>query len=233
MSLSAGKVYVISVLAKTEAGSKPYIYLIDNAAGTERKDKVIASIEDNAGSKVIDGGKYFCESINEGEGWTRYYFVVVTGSTTRNVKLALMSGGILGDKPQTGTVYYDIAMKTEIGGYTATQENEDDEVKTVTYTANDGYTAFDEMKKAEDIGADFSANTLTNVKVVEPTADEWKEITKVEKKDDNKDDDNKDTDNKTTTSDVDLGLLFSVLSSVLLVAALAVVVVVRIFKKKN
>ena len=89
------------------------------------------------------------------------------------------------------------------------------------------------MKKAEDIGADFSANTLTNVKVVEPTADEWKEITKVEKKDDNKDDDNKDTDNTTTTSDVDLGLLFSVLSSVLLVAALAVVVVVRIFKKKN
>lgn len=233
MSLSAGKVYVISVLAKTEAGSKPYIYLIDNAAGTERKDKVIASIEDNAGSKVIDGGKYFCESINEGEGWTRYYFVVVTGSTTRNVKLALMSGGILGDKLQTGTVYYDIAMKTEIGGYTATQENEDDEVKTVTYTANDGYTAFDEMKKAEDIGADFSANTLTNVKVVEPTADEWKEITKVEKKDDNKDDDNKDNDNTTTTSDVDLGLLFSVLSSVLLVAALAVVVVVRIFKKKN
>ena len=144
-----------------------------------------------------------------------------------------MSGGILGDKLQTGTVYYDIAMKTEIGGYTATQKNEDDEVKTVTYTANDGYTAFDEMKKAEDIGADFSANTLTNVKVVEPTADEWKEITKVEKKDDSKDDDNNNKDNTTTTSDVDLGLLFSVLSSVLLVAALAVVVVVRIFKKKN
>lgn len=232
MSLSANKVYLISVLAKVEGSAKPYIYLIDNAAGTERADMVIASIEDNASAKTIDAGKYFSEYTAEGEGWTRYYFVVVTGNTSRSVKLALMSGGILGDKTQTGTVCYDSATQAEIGSYSVALANEDDAEKTVTYTANSGYTAFDKLLSDETIGADFTANNLTNVKSVQPTAEQWKEIKKLDEKEDDSDHDH-DHDDTNTTSDVDLGLLFSVLSSVLLVAALAVVIVIRIFKKKN
>lgn len=231
LSLSANQVTLISVLAKVEGSAKPSIHLVDTSAGTERKDMVIASITDNADStKVIDATEHFAESGNEGSGWTRYFFVVVTGSKSRTVRLVLMNGDILGTTLTTGesTVYYDVAMKTTIGSYSLAQEKDEDTEKTVTYTTTDGYTAFDELLKVEN----FADNKLTNVKMVQPTDEEWTEMKKIEKTDDsdNSNDDNK--DNTTTTSEVDLGLLFSIVSSVLLVAALAVVVVVRIFKKR-
>ncbi len=233
MSLSANKTYVISVLAKTEAGSKPYIYLVDTDAGETRESKVIASITDVANDKTIDGTKYFADRADEqidGNGndvWTRYYFVIVTGSKTRNVRLALMSGDILGNSTATNTVYYDIAMKIEIGGYTVEQKKDTDEVKTVTYTANAGYFAYDEMTEKN---ADLATNGLTNVKVVTPTEEEWKEMTKIEKKDDDSKEDDKTTPN--VKVETNWGLFFSILSSIILVAALAVVIVIRIFRKR-
>lgn len=233
MSLSANKTYVISALVKTEAGSKPYIYLVDNDAGETRESKVIASITDVAGDKAIDGIKYFADYEDEkldGNGndvWTRYYFVVVTGSKTRNVRLALMSGDILGNSTTTNTVYYDSVMKEEIGGYTLEQKKDTDEVKTVTYTANPGYTAYDKMTEEN---AELATNGLTNVKVVAPTEEEWAEMTKIEKKDDDNDKEEKPTPN--VKVETNWGLFFSILSSIILVAALAVVLVVRVFRKR-
>lgn len=233
MSLSANKTYVISALVKTEAGSKPYIYLVDNSAGTTREEMVIASITDVASDKAIDGTKYFADYEDEkfdGNGndvWTRYYFVIVTGSKTRNVRLALMSGDILGNSTATNTVYYDSVMKEEIGGYTLEQKKDTDETKTVTYTANDGYTAYDKMTEENE---ELATNGLTNVKVVAPTEEEWKEMTKIEKKDDDSKEDDKTTPN--VKVETNWGLFFSILSSIILVAALAVVIVIRIFRKR-
>ena len=233
MSLSANKTYVISVLAKTEAGSKPYIYLVDTDAGETRESKVIASITDVASDKIIDGQEYFNDRKDEesdGNGndvWTRYYFVIVTGSKTRSVRLALMSGDILGNSTATNTVYYDIAMKEEIGGYTLEQKKDTDETKTVTYTANDGYTAYDKMTEENE---ELATNGLSNVKVVAPTEEEWAEMTKIEKKDDDSKEDDKTT--PTVKVETNWGLFFSILSSIILVAALAVVIVVRIFRKR-
>lgn len=233
MSLSANKAYVISVLVKTEAGSKPYLYLVDTDAGETRESKVIASITDVANDKTIDGTKYFADYADEqidGNGnnaWTRYYFVIVTGSKTRSVRLALMSGDILGNSTATNTVYYDSVMKEEIGGYTLEQKKDTDETKTVTYTANDGYTAYDKMTEEN---ADLATNGLTNVKVVTPTEEEWKEMTKIEKKDDDSKEDDKTTPN--VKVETNWGLFFSILSSIILVAALAVVIVIRIFRKR-
>ena len=227
MSLSANQVYLISVLAKVSGSAKPSIHLVDTTAGSERADKVIASITATAdSSKVIDDIK-FAENGKEGDGWTRYYFVIVTGAKSRTVRLVLMNGDILGETDGTDTVCYDIASKKTIGSYSLAQEKDTDTEKTVTFTATSGYTAFDELLKDDN----FKANKLTNVKTVHPTDAEWTEMKKIEKTDDTTDDDNK-TPDTTVKSEVDLGLLFSVLSSVLLVAALAVVVVVRIFKKR-
>lgn len=233
MSLSANKTYVISVLAKTEAGSKPYIYLVDTDAGETRESKVIASITDVASDKTIDGTMYFADDADEqidGNGnnaWTRYYFVIVTGAKTRSVRLALMSGDILGNSTATNTVYYDIAMKIEIGGYTVEQKKDTDEVKTVTYTANDSYKPYDKMTEENE---ELATNGLTNVKVVAPTEEEWKEMTKIEKKDDDSKEDDKTTPN--VKVETNWGLFFSILSSIILVAALAVVIVIRIFRKR-
>ena len=66
------------------------------------------------------------------------------------------------------------------------------------------------------------------VTVVEPTDEEWTEMKTIPEE--------SKTEEPTTPAtkrDVDLGLLFSILSSVILVAALAVVIVIRVFKKRN
>jgi len=138
-----------------------------------------------------------------------------------------MSGDILGANTTTNTVYYDSVMKEEIGGYTVAQKKDTDEVKTVTYTANDGYIAYDKMTEEN---ADLATNGLTNVKVVTPTEEEWKEMTKIEKKDDDSKEDDKTTPN--VKVETNWGLFFSILSSIILVAALAVVLVMRVFRKR-
>ena len=51
----------------------------------------------------------FCktESVKEGDGWTRYYIVIVTGKEAKTVRVALFNGSITGDVLTTDTVYYD------------------------------------------------------------------------------------------------------------------------------
>ena len=118
-------------------------------------------------------------------------------------------------------------MKEEIGGYTLEQKKDTDETKTVTYTANDGYTAYDKMTEENE---ELATNGLSNVKVVAPTEEEWAEMTKIEKKDDDSKEDDKTT--PTVKVETNWGLFFSILSSIILVAALAVVLVMRVFRKR-
>lgn len=224
ITLSAKSVYAISVLAKAEGSAKPYIYLINN--NFERAKAVVAKITAVA-QKPVDDSTFGQLDVN-GDGWFRYYIIVVTGSESQTVRLGLFNGSIDGaDKPANATVYYDNADMVRIGTYTLEKpEDEKAALMDLTYADESGkYTAFDKLELAD----------VDNVVTLEPTEEEWKEIRAIpeENEDDNNNDDNNNTENPEETQPVDLGLLFSVLSSVLLLAALLIVVVVRVYRNKN
>ncbi len=230
ISLSAKNVYAISVLVK----GNPYVYLIDNSKDS-REAMVVASIESTATS--VDGVDAIFAQPTDQNGWTRYYFVVVVGNDSMSLRVALFNGKLDGTTA-TGEVCYDSVTLTTLGSYSvATNEDDDTLPKTLTYTANTGYgkldlvvdEATDKVSLTID-GIDGKDNVNTTVV---PTEDDWKEIRKADEKTDDTDDDEDDDDTTTNSGEVDLALLFSVISSVLLVAALAVVVVIRIFKRKN
>lgn len=226
ITLSSKSVYAISVLVKTEGTAKPYIYLISN--DKDRDNAILAKIEKSATNLVAD--KQFAQIAHEKVegGWTRYYIVVVTGNDSLSVKLGLFNGAIAstdgtiaGLATSTGTVYYDQADSVRIGSYSLDKNEDDEEAKLydVNYTAESGLTAYDKL----------NLENVDNVAVVAPTEDEWTEIRTIPADEDKTDD----TTTPAETNPVDLGLLFSVLSSVLLLAALLIVVVVRIYKNKG
>lgn len=225
ISLSAKNVYVVSVLAK----GTPYIYLINNSK-TSREEMIVAKIEGSATTTTDDS--VFAQPADE-NGWTRYYFVVVTGNEAMTLRLALFNGKIDGTTA-TGTVEYDCAMLSTAGSYSVATNADDDTLpKTLTYTANSGY---DKIKLDVDKTTDKVSLTIEGAKdnvntVIKPTDEDWATIRKADEKTD--DTTNDDTTDNTTTSEVDFALLFSVISSILLVAALAVVFVLWIFKKKK
>ncbi len=230
-TLSSKSVYVISVLAKVDGAGKLGIYLIDNSKES-REDMIVAKIEET-GTNNETADKAFNLNKLDDNGWVRYYIVVVTGSESMSVRLALFNGTISGSYATTGTVYFDRANSTSIGTYTLAA-NEDDEtaLKTVTYTATAGYDtiSLDETTNALVI-ENIASDALTTI---QPSADDWASIRKPdEKADDTTDDDATDDSTDSTSNSVDLGLLFSVISSILLVAALLVVVVIKIFRKKK
>lgn len=217
ISLSAKSVYMISVLAKTGTAN-PYIYLINNAKSRDDENVVLAKIESKATTFADDNT--FCQAVGDlGDGWVRYYMVVVTGKESVSARLALFNGDIKGEHPTVGTIYYDQATITSIGSYTLDKENDDATEYDVTFTATSGYGKFEDIEKME----------FGNLAVSQPTTEQWKEIKKVEPADDNKDDD------KPTTPDttIDLGLLFGIISSVILVAALIVVFIIVLYRNKK
>lgn len=224
ITLSAHSVYAISVLAKAEDGAKPYIYLINNSF--DRANAVVAKITDVATKDIED--KVFGQLNQSGEGWHRYYIIVVTGDESQTVRLGLFNGSIDGkEQPASGaTVYFDNADMVRIGTYSMEKpEDENATLMDLTYADEGGkYTAFDKLELKD----------FDNITTVQPTEDEWKEIRAIpeEKEDDNKNDDNT-TETPEEPTPVDLGLLFSVLSSVLLLAALLIVVVVKVYRNKS
>lgn len=224
ITLSAKSVYAISVLAKAEGSAKPYIYLINNSF--DREHAVVAQITKVATNAVNDNifGQLNCN----GDGWFRYYIIVVTGSESQTVRLGLFNGSIDGkETPSNATVYYDNADMVRIGTYSLDKpEDEKATLMDLTYADESGkYTAFDKLE----------LEGIDNVTTLQPTEDEWKEIRAIpeENDDNNNNNDDNTTETPEETQPVDLGLLFSVLSSVLLLAALLIVVVVRIYKNKS
>lgn len=228
ITLTKNTVYAISVIAKVENGQKPYIYLIDNDKARDN-GAIIASVTetyDPAATTQVDN-TLFGDPTNEqmGNGWVRYYMIVVAGATTRErVRIALFNGSIDGTTANS-TVYYDDVKVTTLGTYTLDTDTENKDAKeyVVNWKANTGFTdLFDKIDEDTDRFGDIG------VTVVEPTDAEWTEMKTIPEE--------SKTEEPTTPAtkrDVDLGLLFSILSSVILVAALAVVIVIRVFKKRN
>ena len=225
ISVSAKTVTVFSVLAKGEGNAIPYIYLLDN--GQERDNAVIAKVE---GTQSSVPSKIFCQ-LDEATGWTRYYIVVVADEAM-TVRIALFNGSIDGTTTQQGTVYFDQVSKKQIGTFTF-EVNKEETKQNVVYTAVAGYEAV-QIDEAGVLTIK-DGDTVINLagQIVEPTAEDWAELTKLpEETDDDHDHDHDHDHEDDTHNHVDVGLLLSVISSVILVAALGVAIVVRIYKKK-
>ncbi len=228
ITLSKNTVYAISVIAKVENGQKPYIYLINNDKARD-DGAIMASVTEQYASDANIDNTLFGDPTNEqmGNGWVRYYIIVVTGTTAlEHVRIALFNGSIEGDTTNS-TVYYDDVKLTALGTYSVGEdtENKDATEYAVTWKENDGYgDLFEKINEETDRFEDLG------VTLVEPTDEEWKEMKTIPEDEDDKSDD---TNSPIKKREVDYALLFSILSSVILVAALAVVVVVRIFKKRK
>lgn len=240
ITVSAHTVYVFSVMANitksTGAAASPYFYLLQS--GVDR-DKAIVAKVDNVYSTTTVNGEIFCQadSIYKDTGWVRYYIVYVAGDKDTTVKLALFNGSIDGLKPaeEGSTVYYDKVTMQNLGTYAMVEdeENEDATEYVVKFTVASDYSDT-ALGKAENVDEVLAAikEVSSEIASVQPDDEEWTEMKKIpEDKDDDKDDEPTTPD--TPKNEVDLALLFSILSSVLLIAALAVVVVVKIFKKRR
>ncbi|MBR2966195.1 MAG: hypothetical protein IKC52_01825 [Clostridia bacterium] len=210
ITLAANKVYVISFLTKGTGNT--YAYLVDNSK--ERDQAVVASFEANLNTaSKVDNGLF--NRLDESEnGWNRAYFVVVTGDESMTVRIALFNGSLDGTQTQQGEVFYDKVTLSTIGSYHV----HDDEIE---FHNEAGYKVFDELKT--------SIETSGNVEIVEPDYDQI--IEDANKEEDVKDDE-EDKD-QTIAPTVDWAVFFTALSSIILVAALLAVIVVKIFKKKR
>lgn len=116
ITLTKNTVYAISVIAKVENGQKPYIYLIDNDKARD-DGAIIASITEQYSSDANIDNTMFGDATNEqmGNGWVRYYIIVVAGAETRDhVRIALFNGDIQGETATTSTVYYDDVKVTTL-----------------------------------------------------------------------------------------------------------------------
>lgn len=224
ITLDAKTVYVFSVLAKTAEGGHPYFYLLDTDKELARDKMVLAQA---SYAKDVNG-ELFCQDDEtyKDSGFKRYYIVFANGAESKTVKLALFNGSIDGSELKEGTIYYDKVSQQTIGKYSLVEDKDNEEVYKVEYAAETGYV------EADDVDKLVEKLETEGVTVVQPTPEEWTEMRKVPAEDDDKDDDKDDTTTP-AKKDVDLGLLFSILSSVILVAALAVVLVLKVFKKRN
>ena len=243
ITASAHTAYVFSVLAK--ADTTPYFYLLQS--GVDRDKAILASVEsrysdENDPTKNVKDS-FFCmnASSNYGDGWVRYYIVYVTGDKDVTVKLALFNGSLTDatNAAEAGTtVYYDkVAMQT-LGSYSMVKDEENEDAdKYVVKFAVDSNLADTEIAEFTDVKTllDKAKKVLVNnaaSSIEEPEQPEWDEMMKIPEPTDD-DDDDEEPDTPTEKRDVNLALLFSILSSVLLVAALAVVLVLKIYRNKK
>ena len=248
ISLSSRTAYVISVLARSKDNStgNPYIYLLSTDTSLDRDDRVIAKIESKDAQSLSDeaekllGQQYATSELQN--DWVRYYFIVVTGSSSRTVRLALFNGSLDGQKLETGTVYYDQAEILSLGSYSLEKYEDPAEGSYEETHYNVVWTDHPYAESNDGFGKNFGELLVQNVEdsednlleswgisVDQPSDADWEEMRLIpEEKEEDPGDDDKDT---TTPSDVDLGLLFSVISSVALLAAMLVVLVLRLFKE--
>lgn len=234
ISLSAHTAYAFSVLAKTVGDTNPYIYVVKDNADS-RENAIIGKIETKVGETSADDNKFGMVSYKEeGNDWVRYYIVVVTGDDAMTVRMALFNGSIDASKKQAGTVYYDYAAMTTLGSYTIDtaeyKEGDEDAPATnrdrIKFTAQAGYSVFKDLADGEI----STVNGYSNATVTAPSADDFNAMVEKAMA---KDDDNGTDNTEKPTNTTDWALLLSVISSVALVGALLIVVVIRIFKRRN
>ncbi len=213
--------------------------------GKNREEAVVGKVE-SVYTTAVDGSVFnqADEIYQDGSGnqiWTRYYIIYVAGNTDETVRLALFNGSIDGRVTTTNTtVYYDKVTMQTLGSYALTEDEDNKDQYKVDFTAGKSFTAFNECETVDDLINKLNGSKVEDDKeecinkelvVVEPSAEEWEEMRKVPEEDTDDEDDKDDTTD--TKRDVNLALLFSILSSVLLVAVLLIVIIIRIYKKKK
>lgn len=225
ITLSARTAYVFSVLVK----GNPYIYLLNTDTSLDRADRVVASVTSTSDKHADDALYGQTSYTEEGDGWVRYYFLVVTKAESQTVRIALFNGSLDATQCVTGTVYYDAVTMQVFGTYSLVDDDEIPEGEEATnykveWNSNSNFEKkFDELTKED----------LEGIVLVQPTEEEWNEITLIPEKVEEED---PGTSNGTTEKEprhVDWALLFSVISSIALVAALLVVIVVKIFRNRS
>lgn len=240
ISLTAHTVYVFSVLARCENSALPYFYVIKNDIlknGISREDAIAAGVTSTY-VKSVDG-KAFCQddTTYEGTNWTRYYIVLVTGDKDQSVKLGLFNGSIDGAKPAAdgATVYYDKVTMQTVGTYSMVEDedNKDATEYKVSFSINEGFTAFEDCEDIDALIKTIKDDVSAEIEIQQPASEEWKEMKTIPEDNDDGDDDDNNTDDNKQPADINYGLLFSILSSVLLVAALAIVWVIKAFKNRK
>lgn len=245
ISLTKHTAYVFSVMAKVGTGAggataRPYFYLL-NAKPEQRENAIIAQVNNFYSANV--NGDIFCmrDGVPADSGWARYYIVYVTGNEDTSVRIALFNGSMTdanGAAAAGSTIYYDnVKMKT-LGTYSMVEdeENEDATEYVVKFSAASDFAENEigECENVEQLVAKMKEvlNNNADDSVAQPTESEWTEMKKIpEPSDDDEDDEEPDT--PAEKKEVNLALLFSILSSVLLVAALAVVVVLKIYRNRK
>ena len=240
ISLTKNTAYVFSVMAKAGASARPYFYLL-NAKPDQRENAIIAQVNNFYSSNV--NGDIFCmrDGVSAESGWARYYIVYVTGNEDTSVRIALFNGSLTdanGAAQAGSTIYYDnVKMKT-LGTYSMVEDedNKDSKEYVVKFNAASDFAENEigECENVEQLVAKVKEvlDNNANDSVAQPTESEWTEMKKIPEPSDD-DDDDEEPDTPAEPTEVNLALLFSILSSVLLVAALAVVVVIKIYRNRK
>ena len=258
ITLSARTVYVFSVLTRADVDTaKAHFYLLNNDTSAERSKRVIA--EGKAlGGAVADkdsalGQAYAGSEL--GNDWQRLYIVVVTGAESQTARVALFNGKLDGSEKGTGSVYFDQVQMLSLGSYATADdpdwtEDQTDKKYIVNWTMNDynlgdeKITVKDFLSKANvdllvkvgalklDEGEQSADGSFSSLTVLQPDEEAWNTMLTVPAEEES-DDTTTETETETESTPVDWGLLFSVISSVALVAALLVVLVVKLFKNRK
>ena len=260
ITLSAKTAYVISAMFKAgSADLKPFIYLIDAKADAyadkedARSQRIIASATADQNIELATARLLGYDYDEFGNGWTRYFMIVVTGDESMSVRLALFNGSIDGTTTQKGTVYYDKVEMRTLGTYSFVEADDEEKAENdfyethykVQWTKHPYVTAT--KANVEAYGENFGELLEKTVETEEGKTVSLLESLGIEVNtvgledmdertiipEEKEPEENPGEEEPTEPNDVNLGFLFSVISSVVLVAALLVVFVVKVYKNKG
>lgn len=144
-----------------------------------------------------------------GNGWQRYYFVIAVGDNAKSFTLALFNGAVDGSAKQQGAVYFDQVDYVSIGAYT---RDEEDHTK-LTFTADSEYPMFDELEE------------VATMKKLDFTED----YNEPEEQHEHEEE----TPEEEVEHNANWAFIVSFMSSMFLIAALLIVLVVKFFRRKH
>ncbi len=251
VTLSSRSIYVLSVLAKGEGA---HFYLLNTDTTLERSERLLAEGK-QSGNESSFGQPVATDELQN--GWTRYYIVVVTGNDSKTVRVALFNGTLDGKQLNKGDVYFDQVQMRTLGSYSTADdpdwEEDQENKKYIVNWSMGSYKLNGEDLSVKDLLTKEQVELLVNVGALEletdevakdgelsallkdsknlPTEEDWNAMLTVPAEEESEE--NTEQEETVTREPVDLGLLFSVISSVALVAALLVVIVVKIFKNRR
>ena len=247
ITLSSRTVYVFSVMAKVVTGTHPYIYLINTAKDT-REAAIVAKVESTYTAEnktTLDG--YFDYSLSDdvlggsqNSEWTRYYIIYITENESATVRLALFNGKIneTEDNYATGEIIYDNVKLKTLGTYSIVDSEDENATQyDISFSASKGYD-----KAIEDLVGDNKDGSLNTEEseilsiigdgITQPAPETWEKMRVIPKDEDNNGGNEEENPTK-TPANVDWGLLMSVISSIMLVAALLIVFVIKVFQSRR